>query len=74
MDSPMASRVLAAHVAKAVAAHRFLLGLSQAELAAKVGVTRQHIDLVERGKVSPSLKTLEALATALGVRAGDLMP
>jgi len=68
------NRNLAAHIARSIASRRFILGWSQAQLAAKVGVTRQHIDLVEKGKVSPSLKTLEALAGALGVKAADLMP
>ncbi len=40
--------------------------LSQSELADKIGVTRQAIDLWERGGVK-TFKTLERVAAALGV-------
>ena len=64
----------AEHVAKAVASRRFVACLSQAELAAKCGLSRQAIDQIERGQITPSLKTLEALAVAFGVKPSDLLP
>lgn len=42
-------------------------GLSQAQLAARAGVTAGMIGQIEQGKVQPSLKTLENIAAALGV-------
>lgn len=40
-------------------------GLSQAELARHVGVTRQTINAIERGKYSPSLEAAFLIARAL---------
>lgn len=40
-------------------------GLSQAELARKVGVTRQAINRIERGNLRPSIGTAKAIAKAL---------
>ena len=41
-------------------------GLSQRELAERVGTTQSAIARLEAGKVSPSLPTLDKIATALG--------
>ena len=73
VGSLMSSSV-AMHVAKSVSAYRLIQKMSQAQLAEKVGVSRQAIDQIERGNITPSLKTLEALANAFGVRAADLLP
>jgi putative transcriptional regulator len=40
--------------------------LTQAELAARVGVTRQTIGLIEAGKYNPTLKLCLMLARATG--------
>ena len=40
-------------------------GLTQAELAAQVGVTRQTIIAIERGKYSPSLEVAFLIARTL---------
>ena len=40
--------------------------LSIADLATAAGMTRQAVDLLERGERQPSLETAERLATALG--------
>lgn len=46
---------------------RFQRGeMTQAELAAKVGVTRQTIIAIEQGKYSPSLEMAFQIAHALG--------
>ena len=42
--------------------------MTQAELAAKVGVTRQTIITIENGKYSPSLELAFRIAAAFGVR------
>lgn len=46
--------------------------LSQAELAEKIGVTRQTISLIEKGAYNPSLKLCTAICVALGKTLDDL--
>jgi transcriptional regulator with XRE-family HTH domain len=46
--------------------------LSQAELGDKVGKSLETIGRIERGKLSPSLDTLEAIAAVLRVDVRDL--
>jgi putative transcriptional regulator len=41
--------------------------MTQAELAAKVGVTRQTVIAIEQGRYSPSLEVAFKVARALGV-------
>ena len=48
-------------------------GLSQEELGFESGYHRTYISLLERGKKSPSLKTIFQLANALNVEPSDLM-
>lgn len=43
------------------------LGMTQAEVAAKAGVSAALIGQIELGRVSPSLKTVNKIASALGV-------
>ncbi len=47
-------------------------GLSQAELAEAVGVTRQTIGLIEAGGYNPSLNLCIAICKTLGVTLNDL--
>ena len=47
-------------------------GLSQEELAAKVGVTRQTIGMIEAGRFNPSLALCVAICRALGKTLNDL--
>ncbi len=46
--------------------------MTQAELATKVGVTRQTINAIEQNKYSPSLETAFKIADAMGVAIGDV--
>ncbi|WP_125705597.1 helix-turn-helix transcriptional regulator [Lacticaseibacillus daqingensis] len=55
-----------------VAAQRKARGLTQAELAQKVGVTRRTIISLEKGNYSPSLTLGLLLAQALNVEVNDL--
>ena len=54
-------------LARACRDGRLALGQSQSMLAAKVGVSRQYIAAIERGRANPSLDVVVRLATALGL-------
>jgi len=51
---------------------RVEMGWSQAELADRVGVTRQTIGLIESGRYNPTLKLCLALARATNRKLDDL--
>lgn len=53
-------------------AARAAVGLSQAELAEAVGVTRQTIGLIESGGYNPTLGLCVAICKALNVTLNDL--
>ncbi|MBU9790259.1 helix-turn-helix transcriptional regulator [Lentilactobacillus sp. IMAU92037] len=55
-----------------VSEHRKQLGLTQAQLAAAVGVTRRTIISLEKGKCTPSLLLALQLALKLKVNINDL--
>jgi putative transcriptional regulator len=59
-------------VLNTIRALRFSAGeMTQAELAEKVGVTRQTINAIEQGKYSPTLEVAFLIARALDVRLDD---
>lgn len=49
------------------------LGLSQEEFADKAGLSRSAIWKIESGKVSPTLETLEKIASGLEMELVDLI-
>src|SRR5215204_5916616 len=53
-------------------AARAQLGISQAELAHRAGVTRQAVSAIESGKASPTMAVALRLARVLGRRVDDL--
>jgi transcriptional regulator with XRE-family HTH domain len=55
-------------LAKAVIAARNRAGLTQSELAIKMGTTQPVVARMEGGRVQPSLRTLHRLAQATGSR------
>jgi transcriptional regulator with XRE-family HTH domain len=55
-------------LAKAVIAARNRVGLTQAELARKMGTTQPVLARLEGGRARPSMRTLERLARATGTR------
>ena len=57
---------------EAIKAARRAAGLTQAELAQKLGVTPQTVSQYERGLINPKLETLQKFADALGVDAWNL--
>lgn len=54
-------------LARAARDGRLALGLTQAAIAAKVGVARSYIAAIERGRANPSLDVIVRLAGALGL-------
>jgi len=60
-------------VTNSIRALRFAHGeMTQAELADKVGVTRQTVIAIEQGKYSPSLEMAFQIARAFGVRLDEV--
>lgn len=55
-------------LAKAVIAARNRAGLTQVELARKMGTTQPAVARLEGGRTRPSMRTLERLARATGSR------
>ena len=56
-----------------IRARRQKLGLSQAELAKRAGLSRGYLIRVEAAQQDPTLGTLEKLAKALKVKVADLV-
>jgi putative transcriptional regulator len=48
------------------------LGLSQAELAKRVGVSRQTINMIENGSYNPTIELCIKLCRVLGVTLNDI--
>lgn len=63
--------ILRRQIGAMVRHHRELAGLTQAELGDKVGKALESIGRIERGEITPSIKTLEQLAQALSVDVRD---
>jgi ribosome-binding protein aMBF1 (putative translation factor) len=73
MKEPKYRRTYAAleeefEVARAVIAARSRAGLTQAELAQRMGTTQPAVARMESGRIQPSLQTLHRLAQATGSR------
>jgi transcriptional regulator with XRE-family HTH domain len=56
-----------------MAAFRVAKGLSQNQLAAKLGMTRARIAYYERASLNPSLEVVEKIAAFFGVTVGELL-
>ncbi len=57
-----------------IRALRQALRLTQAEVAEKIGIDSSFYGQIERGANAPSLKTLFAIAAALGAEPAHLLP
>ncbi len=55
-----------------VKAKRLKCGLTQEELAKKVGVSRQTINYIEKGKYRPSVVLALKISKVLGVKVEDI--
>lgn len=65
--------VLPRTIGKKIKKKRTILGLTQEELAEKVGISRAYIGFVEQGRNAPSLETLEKIAKSLKVKLSELL-
>lgn len=52
---------------------RLRIGISQSELARRIGYSHEFISQVERGIKTPSVKALQKIAAGLGVPVSSLM-
>lgn len=60
-------------ICKRIRKYRHDAGLTQEDLAEKVGVSRVYIGYVEQGRNTPSLEILGKIAKALKVRLSDII-
>lgn len=60
-------------ICKKIRKYRHEAGLTQEDLAEKVGVSRVYIGYVEQGRNTPSLEILGKIAKALKVRLSDII-
>lgn len=65
--------VLPRTIGKKVKKRRTSLGLTQEELAEKVGISRAYMGFVEQGRNVPTLETLEKIAKALKIKMAELV-
>jgi transcriptional regulator with XRE-family HTH domain len=65
-------RELAQAVGSIIAERRNRLGLSQSELAEKVGINQESLSKMENGRISPKFERLQRFADALNCRVEDL--
>ena len=56
---------------KKVREERDRLGLSQEELAARAGVHRTYVGMIERAEKNITLENIEKIAKALGLKMGN---
>jgi len=59
-------------ICKRIKKYRSEFGMTQEDLAEKVGVSRVYIGYVEQGRNTPSLEILEKIAKALKVKLSDI--
>lgn len=60
-------------ICKRIRKYRHETGLTQEDLAEKVGVSRVYIGYVEQGRNTPTLDVLGKIARALKVKVSDLV-
>lgn len=65
---------IADYIGRQLSAARRRKNLTQAEVAEQAATTVNHYAKIERGLVVPSLKTLEKIVKALGIKSSDVLP
>lgn len=72
-SSDSSANDLAARLSRNIATRRRALGLTQAQVAERLGVDTETLSRFERGKHLPSLLTLERLSALLATSVGELL-
>ena len=65
---------LSRHIGHQLKTTRLRKNLTQAEVAKRAGTNTNYYAKLERGEAVPSLKKLEKVAKALGVKSSDILP
>jgi transcriptional regulator with XRE-family HTH domain len=65
---------LSNHIGKQLQLARQRKNVTQVEVAKHAGTTVNHYAKIERGEVVPSLRTLEKIVKALGMKSSDVLP
>ena len=65
---------LNSHISRQLQLARQKKGLTQAEVAKLAGTNTNYYAKLERGEAIPSLKMLEKVIKALGVKSSDVLP
>ena len=60
-------------IGEAIKDARIKAGMTQAELAERLGISPQAVSQYERGKKNPRLSTIQKFADALGIDVSDLL-
>ena len=69
----MAKKDISKAFAVEVRALRTALGMSQEELAARAGLHRNYVGMIERSERNPTLVAIEGIARALKSKPSDLV-
>lgn len=65
---------ITSHIGRQLQAVRQRKGLTQAEVAKHAGTNTNYYAKLERGEAVPSLKMLEKVVKALGIKSSDVLP
>ncbi len=71
---PSGARLQPSRIGERLRAERQRKGMTVREIAKRIGVSPSLISQIERDKVTPSVSTLWALVTDLGLTMGDVFP
>lgn len=72
-NEPTPADLFTAAVGDRVREWREALGQSQAELAKSAGISVSYLGKIERGKAAATITTMQAIASALGASAWELL-
>lgn len=67
MPRTSTSAIASAIAGRAIRDARRAVGMTQADLATRLGTSAPYVSLVETGRANPTIGQLSAVATALGV-------
>lgn len=73
MGKPITHRAVLEKFGKKMQKTRQATGVTQEELAARLGLHRTYIGLIGRGERNPTIQTLYKIAKALKVQASNLL-